>query len=135
MLESTTRSTSMTDRLCPVAIARVHDALAAHVEAGRMQGLVYLVAAGDDVHVEAIGRPAFDADRALRTDDLFRIASLTKPITAVAALTLVEEDTCGSTSPSTTSSRNWPTGKCCAGPTPSSTTPSPLAAPSPSTTC
>jgi CubicO group peptidase (beta-lactamase class C family) len=83
----------MTDRLSPDALARVHDALATHVEAGRMPGLVSLVAAGDDVHVEAIGRPAFDADRALQTDDLFRIASLTKPITAVAALTLVEDGT------------------------------------------
>ena len=81
----------MTDRLSPDTLARVHDALAAHVRTGRMPGLVYLVAAGDAVHVEAIGRPAFDADRALRTDDLFRIASLTKPITAVAALTLVQD--------------------------------------------
>ena len=83
----------MTDRLSPDALAQVHDALAGHVEAGRMPGLVYLVAAGDDVHVAAIGRPAFEADRALRTDDLFRIASLTKPITAVATMTLVEEGT------------------------------------------
>jgi hypothetical protein len=48
----------MTKRLAHGALAQVHDALAAHVEAGRMPGLVYLVAAGDEVHVEAIGRPS-----------------------------------------------------------------------------
>src|SRR4051794_4392448 len=87
------RSRTMTDRLSPDGLARLHESLCTHVEVGRLPGLVYLVAAGDDVHVEAIGRPSFDAARALRADDIFRIASLTKPITAAAALTLVEDGT------------------------------------------
>ncbi len=81
----------MPDRLSPDGLARLHDAMTAHVESGRMPGLVYLVAAGDEVHVEAVGQPAFDASRCLRTDDLFRVASLTKPITAVATMSLVED--------------------------------------------
>ena len=41
----------------------LRDALARHVERGDMPGLVALVAAGDDVHVEAIGHKDFgDAD-------------------------------------------------------------------------
>src|SRR5207253_3960312 len=54
-----------------------------------------LVAWGDDVHVDAIGTPSFDDDAPLQRDALFRIASLTKPITAVATMTLVEEGVLG----------------------------------------
>jgi len=72
-------------------LARLHDALAARVAAGELPGLVLLVAAGDDVHVEAIGAPSFTAGAPLARDAIFRIASLTKPVVAAAALTLVEE--------------------------------------------
>jgi CubicO group peptidase (beta-lactamase class C family) len=72
-------------------LARLHDTMAAHVDAGELPGLVLLVAAGDDVQVEAIGAPAFTAEAPLRRDAIFRIASLTKPVVAAAALTLVEE--------------------------------------------
>ena len=46
-----------------------------------------------EVHVEAIGTLGFDSDdpRPMRRDTIFRISSMTKPITAVAALILVEE--------------------------------------------
>jgi CubicO group peptidase (beta-lactamase class C family) len=81
----------MTDRISPAELGRLHDVLVSNVENGRMPGLVALVAAGDEVHVDVIGRPAFDAAGALGRDAIFRIASLTKPITAVTALTLVED--------------------------------------------
>jgi CubicO group peptidase (beta-lactamase class C family) len=83
----------MTDRISPTELGRVHDVLASPVEAGRMPGLVALVATGDEVHVDVIGRPAFDAASVLGRDAIFRIASLTKPITAVTALALVEDGT------------------------------------------
>jgi CubicO group peptidase (beta-lactamase class C family) len=70
--------------------ARLHDSMAAHVAAGHLPGLVTLVARGDDVHVDAIGTPSFAATAPLERDAIFRIASLTKPITAVAAMALVE---------------------------------------------
>jgi CubicO group peptidase (beta-lactamase class C family) len=65
--------------------------MAAHVRAGQLPGLVGLVASGDDVHIETIGTPSFVDETPLARDAIFRIASLTKPIAAVAALTLVEE--------------------------------------------
>ena len=65
--------------------------MATHVAAGRLPGLVTLVACGDDVHIDAIGTPSFDDDAPLARDAIFRIASLTKPITAVATMSLVEE--------------------------------------------
>jgi CubicO group peptidase (beta-lactamase class C family) len=65
--------------------------MAAHVAAGRVPGLVTLVAYGDDVHIDTIGTPSFVDDTPLVRDAIFRIASLTKPITAVATMSLVEE--------------------------------------------
>ena len=72
-------------------LARLHDSMAAHVAAGRMPGLVALVACGGEVHVDAIGSPSFASDAAMARDAIFRIASLTKPVTAAATMSLVEE--------------------------------------------
>ena len=58
-----------------------------------MPGLVTLVSRGGDVHVEAIGKVAFDSDQPMQRDTIFRIASVTKPIAAAAAMILVEECT------------------------------------------
>ncbi|MDQ6615015.1 MAG: beta-lactamase family protein [Actinomycetota bacterium] len=77
--------------LARTALARLHDSMAAHVAAGRLPGLVTLVAWGDEVHIETVGTPSFVDDTPLARDAIFRIASLTKPITAVATLSLVEE--------------------------------------------
>jgi CubicO group peptidase (beta-lactamase class C family) len=65
--------------------------MAAHVTAGRLPGLAALVACGEDVHIETVGTPAFDDESPLAGDAIFRIASLTKPITAVATMSLVQE--------------------------------------------
>jgi CubicO group peptidase (beta-lactamase class C family) len=78
-------------QLSTVGLARLHDSMAAHVAAGRLPGLVTLVACGDDVAIDAIGTPSFDDDAPMAGDAIFRIASLSKPITAVATLSLVDE--------------------------------------------
>jgi CubicO group peptidase (beta-lactamase class C family) len=64
-------------------LGRMHDVLAGHVDRGFAPGLVSLVSRRGETHVEVIG----DVHR----DTVFRIASLTKPITAVATMILVEE--------------------------------------------
>lgn len=56
-----------------------------------MPGLVSLVASGEDVHVDVIGRPSFADAKPLTRDAIFRIASLTKPITAATVMSLVDE--------------------------------------------
>jgi len=81
----------MTATLSTEGLARLHDVMSAHVEAGEMPGLVTLVARRDDVHIDAIGSPAFADHRPLARSAIFRVASLTKPITAVATMSLVEE--------------------------------------------
>lgn len=72
-------------------LALLHDSMEAHVAAGHLPGLVTLVADGDDLHVDTIGSPSFGSDAPLRRDAIFRIASLTKPITAAATLSLIDE--------------------------------------------
>ncbi len=86
-----TTDQSSTVLLSKPGLDRLHDSIAAHVAPGQLPGLVALVASGEDVHVDVIGTPSFDDDTPLARDAIFRIASLTKPIAAVAALTLVEE--------------------------------------------
>jgi CubicO group peptidase (beta-lactamase class C family) len=77
------------------ASARLHEVLGSYVDRGLVPGLVAAVARGaedDEVHVAALGSLSFD-DGALpmRADSLFRITSMTKPVVAVAALSLVHE--------------------------------------------
>ncbi|GAA2457157.1 serine hydrolase [Actinomadura vinacea] len=70
---------------------RMHHVLAGHVEAGRLPGAVTLLARRGEVLVDAIGDMTVGGTDPMRRDTLFRISSMSKPITAVAALILVEE--------------------------------------------
>jgi CubicO group peptidase (beta-lactamase class C family) len=81
-----------TEGFSAAGLGRMHEAMAAHVAGGSMPGLVSLVARHDDVDVQAIGTKAFgDADPIGR--DANRIASLTKPVAAAAAMMLVDDGT------------------------------------------
>src|SRR4051794_23921619 len=79
------------NELSPVALSALHDRMAAHVAAGSLPGLVTLVAAGDDAHVDVVGTPSFTDPTPLARDAVFRIASLTKPIVAATAMSMVDE--------------------------------------------
>jgi CubicO group peptidase (beta-lactamase class C family) len=70
---------------------RLEAALAAHVETGQMPGLVALVALHGETRTIALGTIAFDDPAPVGTSTLVRIASLTKPIAATAAMLLVED--------------------------------------------
>jgi CubicO group peptidase (beta-lactamase class C family) len=72
-------------------LARMHATLRRHVEGGGLPGLVALVHQRGREHAEAIGTTAFDGDEPMRRETIFRLASTTKPITAVGAMILVEE--------------------------------------------
>ncbi len=72
-------------------LAGMHDVMAGYVERGEVPGLVTLVCRRGEVHVDAIGMKALGGSDPMRRDTIFRIASLTKPITAAAAMILVEE--------------------------------------------
>ena len=74
---------------------RMREVMAGHVERG-VPGLVTLISRRGEVHVEAIGMKAAGGPGAvgngpIRRDTIFRIASMSKPITAAATMILVEE--------------------------------------------
>jgi CubicO group peptidase (beta-lactamase class C family) len=69
----------------------MHDVMAGHVERGEVPGLVTLVGRRGEACIEAIGVQASGRRDPMRRDTIFRIASMTKPIAAVAAMILVEE--------------------------------------------
>ena len=63
-----------------------------YVDEKKLAGVATLVARrGKIVHFEAVGQRGAEDDRPLAKDALFRIYSMTKPITAVAAMMLYEE--------------------------------------------
>jgi len=78
-------------QFAPVRLARMHAALRRHVDSGQIPGLVALVHHRGREYVETIGTMAFDSNVPVRRDTIFRLASTTKPITAVGAMILVEE--------------------------------------------
>ena len=73
-------------------LARMNKAIHEYVDAGRTPGVVTLIARhGKVVHVDAYGKADLATGRPTRSDDIFRMYSMTKPITSVALLMLFEE--------------------------------------------
>ena len=72
-------------------LKRLHDVMTGYVERGEVPGLVTLVARRGEGHVDAIGAMAGGSEEPMRRDTIFRISSMTKPITAAAAMILIEE--------------------------------------------
>lgn len=77
--------------LAKKGLERMHRALSGYVERNEVPGLVALVSRDEHVHVEVLGRQSLDAAAPMQRDTIFRIASITKPVTAVAAMILIEE--------------------------------------------
>src|SRR5580700_1113997 len=71
---------------------RIHDAIQRHIDAGEISGAVTLVARrGHIVHFEAHGLMDIESKRPMEKDAIFRIASMSKPITGVAVMMMLEE--------------------------------------------
>ena len=81
----------MSGGLSKARLARMHDIMAGHVERGLVPGVATLIARRGEIHVDVIGDKALRNRDPMRRDTLFRITSMTKPITAAAAMILVEE--------------------------------------------
>jgi CubicO group peptidase (beta-lactamase class C family) len=80
-----------TGGLSQARLGRMHGVMAGYVARGAAPGIVTLVSRRDQVHVDAIGTTTTGGGDPMRRDTIFRIASMTKPITAAAAMILVEE--------------------------------------------
>lgn len=72
-------------------LAQLHEIMARHVDRGAAPVLVSLVSRRGEAHVDIIGATALDGRHAMRPDTIFRISSMTNPVTAVATLILLEE--------------------------------------------
>ena len=93
-------------------LARIRDVMAGHVEEGGVPGLAWLVAQGDSLHAGTAGTLDLEHGNEVQPDSIFRISSLTKPVTAVAALVLIEECRLRLDDPVDAVLRSWPNGAC-----------------------
>ncbi len=76
----------------PVRLARIPAKMKAYVEAGTAAGFVMIVARhGHIASLEAVGYQDREAKSPMRTDTIFRIASMTKSLTVAGVMILVDE--------------------------------------------
>jgi CubicO group peptidase (beta-lactamase class C family) len=81
------RNSPVSDRLP----GRLREVLEGHVRSRQVPGIVAAVERDGRLYVEAFGVRTIGASQPMRWNDVFRIASMTKPITAAAAMILVED--------------------------------------------
>ncbi len=73
-------------------LERIASAIQRSIDDGRIAGGVALVARhGKVAYLKAVGMADREAKKPMRTDNIFRICSMTKPITSVAVMMLYEE--------------------------------------------
>lgn len=77
--------------LSKAGLDRMHEVMTGYIERDEIPGIVTLVSQRGEVHIDALGRMAAGSKNPVQRDTIFRIASMTKPITAVATMILVEE--------------------------------------------
>lgn len=80
-----------TGGLSRARLDRLRTSMAGYVERGEVPGILTLVSRHGEVHVDAVGNKSLDRPGPVRRDTIFRIASMSKPITAVATMILAEE--------------------------------------------
>jgi CubicO group peptidase (beta-lactamase class C family) len=72
-------------------VTRMREVMRRHVDSGAVPGLVMLVHHGSREHADAIGAMGYNTKELIQRNTIFRLASMTKPITAVGAMLLIEE--------------------------------------------
>jgi CubicO group peptidase (beta-lactamase class C family) len=83
----------MSGALNESGVHRLVSAMTERIDRGELPGMVVALARGDDVRIEPLGAMTFDGPEPMRRDTVFRIASMTKPVAAAAAMSLVEDGT------------------------------------------
>src|SRR6478736_1457790 len=79
-------------------LVRVRDLLSHHVDSGFVPGALVVLARHGETRIEALGTLAFEgvgATTPMARDTICRMGSMTKPIVAACAMTLVEDCTLG----------------------------------------
>ena len=80
-----------TDKSWTARLDHLDEQMTGYVERGEVPGLVTLLSGPSEVRVKVLGNTAVDGEP-MQRDTLFRVASFTKPIAAVAAMILVDEE-------------------------------------------
>ncbi|HZX05461.1 serine hydrolase domain-containing protein [Kribbella sp.] len=75
-------------------LTRLRAVLERRVESGAVPGVLAVLARRGEVHIEAVGRLAFESTSPeMAPDTIVRLASMSKPIVAACAMTLIEDCT------------------------------------------
>lgn len=78
--------------LCPDRLAKIGPHFQNYIDDGRLSGVLTLVARkGQLAYLDVRGKMNIESGADLRSDSIFRIYSMTKPVTSVAAMMLYEE--------------------------------------------
>ena len=78
--------------LSPAGLAKIGDWMRAEVAAKKIPGATIMIVRGGKLaYAETVGLRDPSRPEAMKADDIFRIYSMTKPLTSVAAMMLVEE--------------------------------------------
>lgn len=77
--------------LSTARLGRMYDVMAGYAERGDVPGVATLISRRGETYVDTVGTKEVGGTEPLHRDTIFRIASLTKPIVAAAAMILVEE--------------------------------------------
>jgi len=72
-------------------LGRIREVLAGYIERGETAGAVVVTCRRGESYIDTIGHADIASGTPMLRDTIFRIASMTKPVTAVAAMILVEE--------------------------------------------
>jgi CubicO group peptidase (beta-lactamase class C family) len=80
-----------TESLSRARLGRLRKSMTGYVERGEVPGTLTLVSRHGEVHVDVVGNQSLDGPDPMRRDTIFRIASMSKPITAAATMILAEE--------------------------------------------
>jgi CubicO group peptidase (beta-lactamase class C family) len=77
---------------CSKRLANIHPWMQKYVDEGKLSGAITMVARhGQVVFCESLGYRDLKTRKPLKTDNIFRFYSMTKPVTSVAVMMLYEE--------------------------------------------
>ncbi|MCZ2156805.1 MAG: beta-lactamase family protein [Bryobacterales bacterium] len=80
------------DAFIPEKLAAIKPQIQSFVDEGTIPGAVSMIVKdGKVAHLEAVGYADLEARKPMRTDTIFQIMSMTKPITGIAVMILMEE--------------------------------------------
>ncbi len=78
--------------LCPMRLARIDPAMQSYLGSNQVPGLLTVIARqGKLAHIETQGYANVETQKHIQPDAIFRIYSMTKPVTAVAVMLLYEQ--------------------------------------------